>query len=253
MGNDCRVTLAEGWPVLGPLIAQAMATGVASWVPALQLLLDRAGYREEAYFSVSHAPAKDDDGVTRGVLTVCSEVTEQVVGERRLQLLRDLSLSEDRTESVQDTADRVVSTVSAHALDVPFVALYALEGGALRRIASAGPELPGLVRPQDPDPWQLRAGLTATTHVQVPAAAGAAVGGAWGDPVTQALALPCRPVTRQRRSACCWRPSRPAAAWTARTSPSSVCWRSRWASRCATRGRTRRSAGGPRPWPSSTA
>ncbi|MEV1146715.1 bifunctional [glutamine synthetase] adenylyltransferase/[glutamine synthetase]-adenylyl-L-tyrosine phosphorylase, partial [Micromonospora sp. NPDC049799] len=32
-----RVTLAEGWDVLAPLIDEAMTTGVASWVPALQL------------------------------------------------------------------------------------------------------------------------------------------------------------------------------------------------------------------------
>jgi hypothetical protein len=73
LGDDVRVTLAEGWDVLGPLIDEAMRTGVASWVPALQLLLERSGYREEAYFSVSHAPAHDDDGRTVGVLTVCSE------------------------------------------------------------------------------------------------------------------------------------------------------------------------------------
>src|SRR4051812_34105197 len=38
LGIDVRITLAEGWDVLRPLIEEAMATGVASWVPALQLL-----------------------------------------------------------------------------------------------------------------------------------------------------------------------------------------------------------------------
>ena len=80
LGLDVRITLAEGWDVLRPLIEEAMRTGVASWVPALQLLLNRSGYDEEAYFSVSHAPARDDDGVTVGVLTVCSEMSDQVVG-----------------------------------------------------------------------------------------------------------------------------------------------------------------------------
>src|SRR6185436_13789146 len=41
LGLDVRVTLAEGWDVLAPLIEEATATGVASWVPALQLLLER--------------------------------------------------------------------------------------------------------------------------------------------------------------------------------------------------------------------
>ncbi len=33
MGNNVRFTVAGRWPVLGPIVADAMATGVASWVP----------------------------------------------------------------------------------------------------------------------------------------------------------------------------------------------------------------------------
>jgi hypothetical protein len=188
MGNDVRVTLAEGWPVLGPLIDEAVATGVASWVPALQLLLDRSGYREEAYFSVSHAPARDDEGVTRGVLTVCSEVTEQVVGERRLQLLAAVSLDDDRTTSVQDTADRLVTTVAEHALDVPFVGLYLRDGDVLRRAASAGADLPDRLHPGEADDWGLRSAGAQPTAVPVPDGAGL-VGGAFADPVREAVVV----------------------------------------------------------------
>ena len=192
MGNDVRVTLAEGWPVLGPLIAQAVQTGVASWVPALQLLLDRAGYREEAYFSVSHAPARDDEGVTRGVLTVCSEVTEQVVGERRLRLLGALSLGNDRTDSVQETADRIVATVAEHPLDVPFVGLYLREGDVLRRAAAAGAGLPSHLRADEPDAWGLRSAgphaVATPVGVPVPGSAGL-VGGAFGDPLRDAVVV----------------------------------------------------------------
>ena len=188
MGDDVRVTLAEGWPVLGPLIADAMASGVASWVPALQLLLDRSGYREEAWFSVSHAPARDDEGVTRGVLTVCSEVTEQVVGERRLRLLGSLSLSDDRSLSVADTAGRLVSAVAEHPLDVPFLGLYLREGEALRCAASYGADLPQLVRPADDDPWGLRSAAGAPVQVLVPTGTPLS-GGAFGDPVSEAVVL----------------------------------------------------------------
>ena len=188
MGNDVRVTLAEGWPVLGPLIAEAVETGVASWVPALQLLLDRAGYREEAYFSVSHAPARDDEGVTRGVLTVCSEVTEQVVGERRLRLLGALPLGDGRTASVQETADRLVATVAEHPLDVPFVGLYLREGDVLRRAAAAGAGLPDVVRPDDPDPWRLRSAGPQPVAVPVPDGAGL-VGAAVDEPLRDAVVV----------------------------------------------------------------
>ncbi|MEV7332254.1 ATP-binding protein [Micromonospora sp. NPDC093244] len=205
LGGDVRVTLAEGWDVLAPLIEKAMATGVASWVPALRLLLDRAGYREEAYFSVSHAPARDDDGRTVGVLTVCSEVTEQVVGERRLRLLRDLSVRGDgRTVDVDATCARLISAIGGHPLDVPFAAIYLRDGAVLRRAACVGGE---------PDDATVPHGLPDAVHLDEPGRTGHAwglpdaaegrptevtgiaerlklSGGAWDDPVRAALALP---------------------------------------------------------------
>ncbi|MDG4809741.1 ATP-binding protein [Micromonospora sp. WMMD1120] len=200
LGGDVRVTLAEGWDVLAPLIEQAMATGVASWVPALRLLLERAGYREEAYFSVSHAPARDDDGRTVGVLTVCSEVTDQVVGERRLRLLRDLSvLGDGRTVDVDTTAARLLDVIGGHPLDVPFAAVYLRDGAALRRVAGGDPRLatalPGSVELTRPGPvasgWGLRdAAEGRAAQVTDVADRLTLPAGPWDDPVRTALALP---------------------------------------------------------------
>ncbi|MGK5519652.1 ATP-binding protein [Micromonospora sp. URMC 107] len=197
LGGDVRVTLAEGWDVLAPLIDEAMATGVASWVPALQLLLDRAGYREEAYFSVSHAPARDDEGRTVGVLTVCSEVTEQVVGERRLRLLRDLSVGGDgRTVDVESTCLRLAEAIGGHPLDVPFAAIYLREGALLRRAACVGGEpvaaaLPATLPTGEEHEWGL-AGAAAGTTTEVTGVDRrlALPAGPWGDPLRTALALP---------------------------------------------------------------
>ncbi|WP_231925044.1 ATP-binding protein [Micromonospora purpureochromogenes] len=196
LGDDVRTTLAEGWDVLAPLIHDAMATGVASWVPALQLLLDRSGYREEAYFSVSHAPARDDDGRTVGVFTVCSEVTEQVVGERRLGLLRDLSVRGDgRTVDVDSTCARLVEAIGGHRLDVPFAAIYLREGAALRRVACTGDGPVAAVLPDvvvDGDPaWGLwAAGGGATTEVHGVAERMTLPAGAFDEPAASAVALP---------------------------------------------------------------
>ncbi|MFF5181339.1 ATP-binding protein [Micromonospora sp. NPDC000316] len=205
LGNDVRVTLAEGWDVLGPLVHQAMATGVASWVPALRLLLERAGYREEAHFSVSHAPARDDDGRTVGVLTVCSDVTQQVVGERRLRLLRDLSLRGDgRTVDVDATCARLIDAIGGHPLDVPFAAIYLRDGSVLRRIACVGGEpghptvpgaLPDAVELADSGAGVRAWGLPDAARGRPTEVAGLAdrlplPAGPWGDPVRTALALP---------------------------------------------------------------
>ncbi|MGC4879922.1 ATP-binding protein [Micromonospora sp. DT43] len=202
LGDDVRVTLAEGWDVLAPLIEQAMTTGVASWVPALQLLLERAGYREEAYFSVSHAPARDDDGSTVGVLTVCSEVTEQVVGERRLRLLRDLSLRGDgRTVDVDATCARLIDAIGGHPLDVPFAAIYLRDGAVLRRTARTGGDprvagaLPDVVDMADPSPAARAWALADAAQGRAVDVTGVAdrlpvPAGPWGDPTRTALVLP---------------------------------------------------------------
>ncbi|MGW4152109.1 ATP-binding protein [Micromonospora chersina] len=196
LGDDVRVTLAEGWDVLAPLIEEAMATGVASWVPALQLLLERSGYREEAYFSVSHAPARDDDGRTVGIFTVCSEVTEQVVSQRRMRLLRDLAVrGGDAAPDVDGTCTRLADTISGHPLDVPFAAVYLREGDRLRRAACTDDErvraaLPA-VASDDDAVWGIAtaAGGSAAETSGLPARL-TLPAGPWGDPVVTALALP---------------------------------------------------------------
>ncbi|RJK94347.1 response regulator [Vallicoccus soli] len=203
MGRDVRETLASSWHVLGPLIDEAVATGVASWVPALQLLLERSGYREEAYFSVSHAPVRDDDGSTVGVLTVCSEVTEQVVGERRLRLLRELAVRAGETTTVAATGDDLAAVLARHPLDVPFAAAYVREGAVLRRVALVGPvadALPAVLDVGgDPDPWGLRAAAAGRPALVTDVPARVAVpSGPWHEPVREALALPLASADRGR-------------------------------------------------------
>ncbi|NOK34798.1 response regulator [Corallococcus exercitus] len=124
LGMDIRATLAEAWDSLEPLVREAMTTGVASWVPALRLLLNRSGYREESYFDVSHAPAYDDTGAIGGMLAVCAEVTPQVLSERRMRLLRDLSAQASDTRSVAKTCSDLVNALADHPLDVPCALLY---------------------------------------------------------------------------------------------------------------------------------
>ncbi len=214
LGGDVRVTLADSWDVLEPLIRDAMATGVASWVPALRLVLDRAGYREEAYFSVSHAPARDDDGTTMGVLTVCSEVTDQIVGERRLRLLRDLSLPAG-TVDVRETCARLAAVLGEDPLDVPFAAIYLRDGGVLRLAACVGADADGeaveaalprslslgadeLAYPGD-DPWGLRAAAAGGTgRIDDVSKRVAVTGGPWGDPVRTAVAQPLPSADREQ-------------------------------------------------------
>ncbi len=127
LGMDIRITLAEGWDALGPVIEEVMRTGNPSWIPELLLILERAGYLEEAYFSVSHAPAENDDGEIVGMFWACSEVTQQVFSERRLRLLRDLSFKAGETRNVEAICADMAIAIAEHPLDVPFALIYLRE------------------------------------------------------------------------------------------------------------------------------
>ena len=111
------------------MIHEVMSTGIPNWVPAQMLPLERAGYREESYFSLSYSAVDDDAGRITGMLCVCSEVTQQVLGERRLRLLRDVALTAGDARSVETACSALMTTMSAHTLDIPFAMIYVRDAG----------------------------------------------------------------------------------------------------------------------------
>ncbi|HYO66893.1 MAG TPA: ATP-binding protein [Archangium sp.] len=200
LGLDIRITMAEAWDTLGPMIHKVMTTGVANWTPALMLLLERSGYREESYFSVSHAPAEDDVGRIVGMLAVCSEVTEQVLGERRLRLLRDLASQAGETRSMGNVCRDVVAALRGHPLDIPFALLYLRDpdGGTFTLCGTVGLEEGGPASPATVDVekdgghvWSLkRAEAGETVLLRDVERRAPLTGGPWNDPVREALVMP---------------------------------------------------------------
>ncbi|NIH67134.1 ATP-binding protein [Modestobacter marinus] len=179
IGEDIRRTLAEGWAALSGPVEHAMATCEASWLPRLPLLLERAGYREETYFTVSHAPAFGDDGRVAGMHAVCTEVTAEVLGERRQQLLHDLSCTQAHRGDEAAVLAGLCRTLGSDPLDVPFAAVYLDGDGGLRRAGTVGCP-PGSLPAHVPDAGALPG----------PVAGLGLVGGFWQDPVRDAVVLP---------------------------------------------------------------
>jgi PAS domain S-box-containing protein len=199
LGTDIRITLAEAWDTLGPMIDEVMATGVANWVEAQMLVLERSGYREESYFSLSHAPESDDSGQIVGMFCVCSEVTQQVLGARRLRLLRDLASKAGETQSVETTCASVAAAIAEHPLDIPFALIYLRSPDGITlystvRVPNAEHIIPvtfDISAPQKDDIWSLKRAVTGETvlienvdqHQFLP-------GGPWNEPTRAALVMP---------------------------------------------------------------
>jgi signal transduction histidine kinase len=129
LGRSIIETQAESWPIIGPMIRHVMSTGTPNWVPAQMLALTRAGYQEETYFSLSYSAVENDDNVIEGMLCVCSEVTQQVLGERRLKLQRDLSAKAGETLAIDKVYKDITNAITEYRSDVPFILLYSIEPG----------------------------------------------------------------------------------------------------------------------------
>ncbi len=167
---------AEIWPDIGPRIAHVLATGEATWDEALLLFLERSGFIEETYHTFSYSPLADDLGKTVGMLCVVAEVTDSVIGERQLDLLRDMGARLSAASTRTEVMDAMASCLGAGAPDVPFGLVYLGEPGAgeLRRAAIHGlkpdtPATPASLDPHDPaSPWPFVRAKAGAVKVSTP-------------------------------------------------------------------------------------
>ena len=65
---------AEIWPVIDPLLRTVKAGEPVTHVD-LKLSLERHGFLEDAYFTFSYSPLRDEDGAIAGVLATVFETT----------------------------------------------------------------------------------------------------------------------------------------------------------------------------------
>ena len=155
----------EIWPDIGPRIQHVLTSGQATWDEALLLFLERSGFTEETYHTFSYSPVYDDLSRVAGMLCVVTEVTERVVGERRLRVLRDLGAQALGVEDVAESCERAMDVLAQYSMDLPFCALYVTDrdGNRARQAALSCPmpqewfarEVSLPPDPSSPDPWRL--------------------------------------------------------------------------------------------------
>jgi len=130
MGQPTRECWAEIWHVLGPLVDTPFNGGPATWMEDILLEINRHGFVEETHFTIAYSPVPDESAPSGigGVIATVHEITQKVVGERRVGVLRDLgrrSLAEAQT--AEATCATAAGILAKHALDVPFAAIYLID------------------------------------------------------------------------------------------------------------------------------
>lgn len=131
-----RIALLDRDGTIGPMFAGVIGTGQPTWVENQPLVLERNGYLEECNFTYSFSPLFDDDGTIRGVLNVATETTEQVLAQRRLVCLTDLSAALFEAAHVTDVFVRAATALSRSTIDVRAADFYVRVGDQLVLVAS---------------------------------------------------------------------------------------------------------------------
>ncbi|MFI4868004.1 MAG: ATP-binding protein [Steroidobacterales bacterium] len=200
LGSRSDKVWEEIWPDIGPRIAHVLKRGQATWDERLLLFLERSGFSEETYHTFSYSPVYNDANQIAGMLCVVTEVTDRVIDERRLRVLRDLAARAVGVESVEESCRRLCETLAQYPLDTPFAALYLTDAAhqRARRVARTG-ELPAHLLPAElaltGSPWPL-AQLIDSEAVQelqhLPQVGIKIPAGPWPDLVQRGLVLPLK-------------------------------------------------------------
>jgi signal transduction histidine kinase len=145
------------------------------------------------------------------MLCVVTEVTERVIGERRLRLLRDLAAHLGGVGDAQDSCRRAISVLAQYPLDIPFSALY-LAAPAMQRLqlTASTRELNPQQLPVDAplagqkDAWLLSDALAEQRrqHLKELSKRGIRITASpWEESIEQALVLPVRGAGQERAAA----------------------------------------------------
>ncbi|HUA87588.1 MAG TPA: PAS domain S-box protein [Bryobacteraceae bacterium] len=105
LGRPAPEVWAEIWDLCGPLAARVFENGEATFADDVRLFLDRGGCREEAYYSFSFSPMRDDSGRVCGLFCPSTRVRPIDRGSKIF------FPGEPRTEAAQDEAALLLGAI----------------------------------------------------------------------------------------------------------------------------------------------
>lgn len=203
LGKPGREAWGDIWEVIGPMLARVMETGEATWSENQLLVMQRLGYTEETYFTFSYSPIYDQEGKRPGIFCAVSETTAQVLGERRLDTLREVGARASAAVSTGEACESFLQGLTRNPADIPFAVIYLpdREGNrllckgriGLSEVSPAAPEVIGPGATGVETGWPVDDVLTTlkpTVVEDLERRFGDLPGGAWPDPPKAALILP---------------------------------------------------------------
>ncbi|MDR5791390.1 response regulator [Caballeronia sp. LP003] len=144
LGQPTSVVWREIWNDIGPLLDTALAGIEGTFVEQKLLIMERNGFPEETYYTFSYSPIPDDRGGAGGIICANSDDTQRVLGERQLNVLRELAASAADARSWREACELSMNALAGASRDMPFALLYIAEpGGDMATLAGACGIAPG--------------------------------------------------------------------------------------------------------------
>ncbi|PMB47669.1 histidine kinase [Fischerella thermalis CCMEE 5201] len=152
LGQPMRETWSEVWDEhFKPLCEDIKNTGVAVFVEDRLYPLLRFGYLEETYFTYCYSPIWDETGKINGILVTAIETTQQVIGQRRLTMLRELATAGSGAKTRLSACLAAADALNPY--DIPFALFYQVngEGNLAERVALSGLPADSAAAPREID------------------------------------------------------------------------------------------------------
>ena len=125
LGRPAREVWPEIWADVSSRAESVLRTGQATWDEKLLSFLNRGVSAEETYHTFSYSALPLDDDNIGGMLCVVTEDTERVIGERRLNTLRELATGiTSNLDSVEKACENAALSLSNNLQDLPFSLIY---------------------------------------------------------------------------------------------------------------------------------
>ncbi len=142
LGQRAEECWSEIWNDIGPMLRGVLEQSEATWSENLLLLIDRNGFVEECYFTFSYSPIREESGEVGGVFCAVTETTAEVLNERRLRMLRDLSSATVDATTAEEVCRVAADTILNNPADLPFALLYLLDADGTQAQLSGTAGLP---------------------------------------------------------------------------------------------------------------
>jgi len=195
LGAPAAEVWSDVWDTIGPMLESVMRTGQATWEDDQLLLFGRDGYVEETYWTHSYSAIRLSTGEVGGVFSAVHEVTDRVLGARRLKTLREVADQVVQAKNDKDACRLAMRSMARNRADCPFALIFLRDGAVNRMAASfdADEHVPIAFDLVTVDPWfvkkTIQSGVTQVFNVTEP---GLLPPAPYGDQCTQAITIPIR-------------------------------------------------------------